>query len=256
MRKYIFRLVLFCLVSIALNSCKPTATVYSVETNVIKMDTLTILKDDSASLAMIYPYKQKMQNEMDAILGYTETALVKGYPEGLLNNFIADLILLKANEYYHAEDGSKVDFCLLNSGGLRASLPEGPVTKSNVFELMPFNNELVVLKLTGEKVQRLFSYVAKKGGMPESGFVMGIKDTTATNISIGGKAFDINKTYNIATSDYLANGGDKMFFFKYPVNTSVLGVKIRDAIIEFMITENNNNRTLKSKLDKRIYFEK
>jgi 2',3'-cyclic-nucleotide 2'-phosphodiesterase (5'-nucleotidase family) len=89
--------------------------------------------------------------------------------------------------------------------------------------------------------------------MPIAGCKFGVKDSVAMNIEVGGKPFDINQSYKVATSDYLANGGDKMIFFKNPLETEVLGVLLRDAIIEYMTEENKKGKTLTAKLDGRIY---
>jgi len=254
--KYIFSRYLLLLFTITFISCNRHEVISKVETNVIKVDTVNVIKDDSLALATIWPYKSKMQADMDQVLAYSETAFTKAFPEGLLNNFVTDLSLIEANKYYKSTDGTLPEICVMNSGGLRAALPKGVITKGKVFELMPFNNELVVLTLTGEKTKQMFDFIAKKGGIPVAGIKMGIKDTIATNLSVSGKPFDIKKNYKVVTSDYLANGGDKMTFFNDPLNKESLGIKIRDAIIEYMTEENKNGRTLKSQLDKRIYFEK
>jgi 2',3'-cyclic-nucleotide 2'-phosphodiesterase (5'-nucleotidase family) len=197
-----------------------------------------------------------MDSEMNKVLAYSDQVMIKGNPEGLLNNFVSDLILKKSNEYYKAADGKKVDMCLLNTGGLRQSLPKGAITLGKVYELMPFENYLVIVTLSGVKTKQMFDYIAKVGGMPLSGFAMGMKDTLAVNVTMNGKPFDISKNYTIVTSDYLANGGDKMKFFNDPIKREALGVKVRDAIIIYIKEENEKGNTLKAKLDKRIYYEK
>jgi 2',3'-cyclic-nucleotide 2'-phosphodiesterase (5'-nucleotidase family) len=144
----------------------------------------------------------------------------------------------------------------MNTGGLRTPLPKGAIKKSKVFELMPFENELVVLTLSGEKTFEMFQFIAKKGGIPVSGFKMGIKDSNVVSVKVGEIKFDKSKKYRIVTSDYLANGGDKMIFFNNPLKRVSLNLKVRDAIIEYMFEETKKGNKLKSKLDSRIYFEK
>jgi 2',3'-cyclic-nucleotide 2'-phosphodiesterase (5'-nucleotidase family) len=235
--------------------CKNTAVVTKHEVSIIAVDTIIISKDDSVSASIIAPYKQKIEAEMKQVIGYTTQAMDKGKPEGLLNNFIADIILRKANEYYKASDGREVDMCLLNTGGFRSSLPKGAIVKSNIFDLMPFDNKLVVLTISGDRAQEMFNFIVSKGGEPISGFTMGIKDTLAVNIIIKDKTFDKSKTYKVVTSDYLANGGDKMFFFNNPIKTEEVNQLVRDMIIEYFIEENNKGNKLDAKLDKRIYYE-
>lgn len=234
--------------------CYPYAKMKSVETSMIKFDTTFSKTDEDAQInALIGPYKQKKDSVMYSELGVSEVAMVKGLPEGLLGNFVADLVLKQAQKYYKPKDGKQVDICLLNNGGLRTSLPKGSITLEKVFELMPFDNMMVVITLSGEQTKALFDYVAASGGMPIAGCKIGIKDSTATHVEVGNMPFDITKSYKVATSDYLSNGGDKMIFFRKPLETETLGILLRDAIIEYMQEENRKGRNLTAKLDGRVY---
>jgi 2',3'-cyclic-nucleotide 2'-phosphodiesterase (5'-nucleotidase family) len=256
MSLFLKRYFYLCLLLTFIVACKQHAYVTKVDTGVITLDSTSIRKQDSAALVLIEPFKEKMDATMNGVLAYSDQVMMKDVPEGMLNNFVADLVLQKANEFYKPEDNKKIDFCLLNNGGMRGALPKGAITLKNIFELMPFENTIVIVTLSGEKTLQLFNYIAKAGGEPISGFAMGIKDTTAVNIYINGKSFDVSKSYKIVTSDYSANGGDKMKFFDNPVKREDLTLKLRDAIIEYVKEENTKGNTLKAKLDKRIYYEK
>lgn len=247
--------IFFIALSVLL-ACRHVAPIEKVETNVFAIDSTSVIKEDTTVLRIIKPFKEKMEAEMNEVLGYTEDAMIKNRPEGVLNNFVADLILYEANENYKPDDGKKIDFCILNNGGLRTSLPKGAITRGKIYELMPFDNKLVVVTLSGEKVTQMLNFVAKAGGMPVSGFSMGIKDTAAVNILVNGKTFDPSKDYKVVTSDYLANGGDKMNFFKNPPKSETLNLLVRDAIIAYVVAENKKGNKLKSELDKRVYYEK
>ena len=76
---------------------------------------------------------------------------------------------------------------------------------------MPFENELVIVWLKGDKLLELLQFFAKVGGEGISGLRMEIQNGKAANISIGGKPLNTDKLYSIATNDYLAGGNDKMF---------------------------------------------
>lgn len=222
---------------------------------VVALDSTMTEKPDSIALAIIAPYKNAMETEMEEVLAYSERPLTKDLPEGLLNNFIADLVLNMANIYYN-QQGQKIDFCLMNNGGLRSSLPKGELRTRNIFELMPFENKITIMTITGHKTSDLFNYVAQEGGMPVSGIQMGIKDDKAVNIFIQSVAIDTTRNYTLATVDYLADGGDKMSFFKDPVQRTDLQQKVRDAIIEYLRKLTEEGKTVDSKLDKRVYYEK
>ncbi|MFN8316800.1 MAG: 5'-nucleotidase [Chitinophagales bacterium] len=104
---------------------------------------------------------------------------------------------------------------MINLGGIRQpQLPAGNVTLGNIFELMPFDNMIVLLVLDGKTTKQFLDIMAASGGLPISGVRYTISNETATAISFNGVPFDENKTYTLAISDYLANGGDKLDFLK------------------------------------------
>lgn len=208
--------------------------------------------EDEALKSLIEPYKSVLDNEMNEVLITSTAEAVKGQPESTLGNLIADITLWESNNILQKKNLPLADICMLNNGGLRTSLPEGKIIVGKIFELMPFENEIVVLTLSGEKTLGLLNYVARSNGQPLSGATMEIIDEKPENILIGGKAFDPTKTYRIITSDYLAGGGDKMRFFAEPLSYQLLNVKLRDAIINYMRAENKKGNTLNPKTDGRI----
>ena len=199
----------------------------------------------------ILPYKESMSAEMNTVLAVSEESMEKGTPESKLGNFFSDALLEMAKSKYMVEDGHPVDFAFFNNGGIRSALPKGSITKGNVFELMPFENELVILSLTGSTAKKLFNYIVTKDGIPVSQLRLGIKGTEAINVSVNGQPFDSTKTYKALTSDYLANGGDQLFFLAEARHES-LNLKMRDALIQYMQIKNKRGEKLTAQLDQRI----
>ncbi len=237
-------------------SCTPALDHRVVEGEVIRLDSINAPVKDSAVDAAIAPYREQLEAEMTEVLAYSEQAMQKDSPEGLLNNFVADLVLDKARELYSPEDGKPIDFCLLNYGGLRTSIPEGPVTRGRIFELMPFENEIVVITLSPERTRELFQYLAESQvGMPVSGIRLGIKDNEPEIIQIQGEPLDPDRSYKVVTSDYLAGGGDRMDFFLQPQKSELIGLRIRDAIIQHLEKQHERGKKITSQLDGRIYYK-
>ncbi len=235
--------------------CRPLDLARQTRGGLILLDSLNVPTADAAIEAEIAVYRASLAQEMNQVLAISPFAMRRASPEGLLNNFVADLVLNIAQELYRPGDGAPIDFALLNHGGLRINLPEGEITRSRVFELMPFENEMVVLTLTGEKTRELFEFVAaSERGMPVSGVRLGIKNGQIGTLLIQGQEFDPNRNYKVVTSDFLAEGGDRMRFFNTPVNYEVIGMRIRDAIIKHMERETARGNTLFSALDGRIHI--
>ena len=151
--------------------------------------------------------------------------------------------------YGTLKTGKKVDFSMSNYGGIRAAITKGNVTVSNAFELMPFDNTLVVVELNYEKIQELFSYfISKKMAHPLSSHIELKIKNKSYNVLINGKSIDKDKTYFVATSNYLQKGGDAMNFFKNPLSLYDSNFLIRDAIVEYFKSKD----TLISNLDNRV----
>ena len=246
--KFFFLLVLSLFLA-----CAPTFHVRNMEISFVDLKDSAIAAD-SAFIAEISPYKSRLDKTMNEVLNVSEVAMTKDLPEGLLGNFVADVIFKKANDYFHPEDGKAVHACILNNGGLRTSLPKGEILRGKIFELMPFENELSVIAISGKNIQQLFEYLAKSGGAPVAGITMGIENGMPVHALISGEPVDSTQTYHVVTSDYLANGGDKYSFFRDPLKRYDLGIKVRDAIIEFVIEEKQKGKTLNSQLDRRIHY--
>ena len=141
----------------------------------------------------------------------------------------------------------------MTNGGLRAGFAAGPVTLGSVFELMPFENELVVLDAPGPVVQQLFEFAAKIK-MAVSGATYTVTfDGLPKDIRIGDQPFDINqdKTWPIAISDYLAGGGDNMVFFKTlkPRGTNIL---LRTAIADHIRDLTKAGKPVTAKVEGRV----
>ena len=143
----------------------------------------------------------------------------------------------------------------MNTGGLRSTFPKGDIILGKVFELMPFENQFVVVILDGPSTKKIIEFIAAKGGVPVSGIKMGIRDKQAINPMINNQPFDINKNYTVVTSDYLANGGDNLAFMSDIKDKVILDLKIRDAIVNYIKDEKKKGSRLIVKKDGRIYNE-
>lgn len=238
-------------------ACKRHAHVTEVNVSAVELNPKSS-QHDSATHVIIGPYKMKLDAEMNAVVARTDAAMPKEKDkvETLLGNFVADVVLDKARANDPQRATAQVDMCLLNNGGLRSSLPKGNVTRGDIFSLMPFDNEIVIVTITGAKMEELLKFLAASGGLPAAGIKMGIRaDRTPGKVFINGKPLELSRNYRIATSDYLSAGGDKMAFFSSPVKIESTALKIRDALLEHCREKTANNQSIGSPLDGRLYYE-
>jgi 2',3'-cyclic-nucleotide 2'-phosphodiesterase (5'-nucleotidase family) len=105
-------------------------------------------------------------------------------------------------------------------------------------------------------VKDFFDFTANKGGIPVSGLRMKIKNNMAADAMIGDEPFNPSRSYIIATSDDLANGGDGMTFFMKATRKAAIGIKLRNAVMEYLQEENKKGNTIKVKSDGRIQLDK
>ncbi len=248
------KLILSLSASILFIACATSTKITGVEPTSIQLNASG--KSDPEYEKIIEPYKISMESEMNQTLIVSESSAQKDLPEGKLGNIACDMVLKKANDYAAELKLAAVDICLLNNGGLRSPLPAGEITLGKVYELMPFENEMVVLTMSGKKTKQMFQAISRDKGMPIAGARIVIQDSLPPLVTIGGKDFDETKSYRVVTSDYLSNGGDKMYFFKSPEQVDTLHHKIRDAIVAYMKEEHKKGNTLKPQLDGRISYKK
>ncbi len=211
---------------------------------------------DSQIVKMYLPYKTVIDKDMKRVISYSESEMVKAKPESGLTNLLADLLL---------DEGKKLtlnnkiplnpDVSYVNNGGVRTSLPQGDITVGKIFELMPFENELVFIQLTGEQLQEFYNNLAEKGGEGVGGVRFVISNGKAKNIMINGEMLDSQKTYWMATNDYSANGGDGLAVLTKRLQFINSGKKIRDVIISDFEERQKEGIILTSKTDGRITNE-
>ncbi|MBS2213371.1 5'-nucleotidase C-terminal domain-containing protein [Carboxylicivirga mesophila] len=200
--------------------------------------------------AVIKPYRDSLNQEMQKVIGHSQQELSGGLPEGLLSNFVTDLMLVETGLL---NPSIKVDISIVNIKGLRVPVNKGPITVESIYQLMPFENEVVYLTLTHQQVKELFDFMASVGGDGMSGASFAIKNKKAVDIKVGGQALE-ERNYIIATSDYLADGGDHFNVFLSAIKREEAGIKVRDAILQHIERLTAKNKLVNSQLDKRIYY--
>lgn len=180
--------------------------------------------------ATIQPYSAQLTILMDSTVGEIAVALTKGQPESSMGNWTADLIAEAAADVFPGRD---IAFAVQNYGGIRiAEVPAGPLRLGTIYELMPFDNELVLVEVDGRTLTDFVTHMLRDGGWPVSAALAAELRGDETEIHLDGAAVDPVATYYLAVPDYVANGGSDaaMLVGKQQIPS---GRMIRDLLIEY-----------------------
>jgi 2',3'-cyclic-nucleotide 2'-phosphodiesterase (5'-nucleotidase family) len=188
--------------------------------------------------SLISPYRSAMEEEMNVVIGEATIGLENGKPESALGNFASEATYEAGFKYgnQHDEIGEEAminSFAMLNTGGLRAPVNKGKVTVGNIYELMPFDNMIVLVKISAEKARELARYLYEKNGQPifNASFVLSADNE---QMKIAGQDYEFNEDIVVITTDYLAGGGDNMTFFEDPLGYWDTGMFLRDVLINYV----------------------
>lgn len=230
-----YKYFILCLCLLCFFSCKEEMHLERIEGKRIEIN-------DSISGAtkiedFIKPYREHVNKNLDSVLAYSVDTYSKtdGELNTAIGNMMADAVLEQSNSVFKSRTGNNIDFVLLNHGGIRSILSKGSVTPRNAYEIMPFENSVVVTELKGEHVNKLIAYLQRaKRAHPISGLKIKLDDDyEVIESTINGQPINENKTYYVATNDYLYSGGDRMDFFQKSDSLYVLDYKIRNVLIDY-----------------------
>jgi len=221
------------------------------------------IPDDPAVDQMLAAYTPKVR-ALDTILGKLKGELRKGgMGAGSLGNFVADGMRAQAS----ARLGKRIDLAIMNGGGLRRNtISEGELRARDIFELLPFENALVTLDLSGEQILKLLGVVVS-GREAQSGarLTYMIKADKSSQLETAmlrdeqgrDQEIDPKATYTIVTIDYLVNvGGERYSVLREGRNTKPVGITLRDAIMDYVKSETAAAREIKPRLDERFILDR
>jgi len=218
----------------------------------VLMDSTWDKNNEPVVAGIIEFFKPEMDRLMQQVIGYSDYEMRSGRPESLLSNFAADAML----EYARKIDKKGVDFSLTNFGGLRASLPKGDVRRYDVFSIFPFENYLVIIELPGTSVRQLFeSFAQNRVEAFSYNIQLEIKGGMLKDVLLEGEQIDPNRTYRIATIDFLLDGGDSVSALKSATEVEQTGVLLRDAILDVIEGLTSKNKKITSSITNRVKIE-
>lgn len=190
------------------------------------------VKADPDIESIIKPYRDQLYAEMNRVIGTAENDLVRGRPESTLGNFVCDVLLDTARKF------TQVDCAITNAGGLRAPIFKGDITIGSIFQLMPFENRVVVAEYSGKDFVAMIQEIAEKGGCPLAGLTI-VSTGGIVTAYVGEQEVVDHKRYRVATIDYLLKGGGNL---ETPARGKLVedtGVLLREALITYVQEKKN-----------------
>lgn len=165
----------------------------------------------------LQPFTDSLENVKSDVIGFSAQDLINEGRTGAFPNWTADFGSWYGNlvlDSLRLSDPSvpRLDFSIMNVGGIRNPIPQGPVTAGHILSSFPFSNRFVVLRLKGKDIIETLQVAAKKGGEAVSHEVTVVCDSARNveRVLIDLKEVDPEKTYTVATIDYVAWGNDDM----------------------------------------------
>ena len=213
----------FLAVIFLLSSCTSAYKVTKSEGTMVAIDSTWDVNPDAEAVALLAPYKAKVDSIMYRVVGT-------------------------------AEMGKPADMGLINMGGLRNVLTEGPITTENIYEILPFENSLCVLTMKGVYLKELFNNIAVRHGEGISGVQLLItKDGKLLQGTVGGHPIEDDQLYTIATIDYLADGNDGMTALPQAEKRECPdGATLRGLFMDYVERQTAAGKKITSRLEGRV----
>ena len=238
------KIAIVILIALSWCACHQPGKVVSKTSKIHMIDSTLDAIQDTQYLAYLEPIKTELETQLNEAIGYTPKDLEVYQPECPMLNWASDALYEMAKQLCPEQ----VDMAVVNIGGMRCNWGAGNITFRHVFELMPFDNELVVLTMTGKEILALCDVFAKCGGQGVAGLRMSASKGVLRSAKIAGKDVVPEAYYTVATSDYLSQGNDGMTPLKNYEAMWKSERKIRDLYIEYI----QQMKTVEAKVDGRM----
>src|SRR5262249_22390386 len=185
---------------------------------------------DSAMRALVERWSRAVEAEAQVVIGSCTQPLGKRRGgESVIGSLVADVM----REAGHAE------VALQNNGGLRAELPEGPVSRGAIYQVIPFDNTIVTMELTGAEIRRVLEEGLDRDRVVQVSGIRSRSDlgrATGSRVTalLDGKAqpLDEARTFHVAVNDFMAAGGDDLLTLKHGRSITNTDIGLRQSLEE------------------------
>ncbi|MBO5769192.1 MAG: 5'-nucleotidase C-terminal domain-containing protein [Bacteroidales bacterium] len=203
---------------------------------------------DASLRRYLAPYQALLDRDLHTVLANATASLQAGDPAGALNFWMVDALFRQMSE--HCDE--PIDMAVVNNHAFRKALPEGPITMGDMYECIPFENEVVVLKMKASDVMSLMKTIARRGTESFANASIEVKDGRLDKLTINGKAWDKDRVYTIVTIDYLAQGSGGMTAFRRALDTRYTKLFFRPLVCREMENLSLEGKLIRPYVDERF----
>jgi 2',3'-cyclic-nucleotide 2'-phosphodiesterase/3'-nucleotidase len=152
-----------------------------------------------------------------------------------------------------------VDIALQNPGGIRTELDAGPITVGDIYQIMPFDNRIATVELTGAQVREVLENgVSPSTCIQVSGIKLAFDPARPRGKRIleartsDGALLDAARTYKVAANDFMAQGGDGFTTFAQGKDLTVTGLLVREVMEKDVAARSARGEKLAPAKERRI----
>lgn len=186
--------------------------------------------EDAELAALVKKHSDEVGRRYAVVIATAAAALTRNREaESTMGDWMTDCL----------REWAKADLAVHNGGGIRSDFAAGPITLRDVFNLMPFDNRMVVLEMDGALVAEVLDQGVGPGkGMGQVSGASFRYDRSRdagkrlADIKIGGVALDAKRTYTVVASDFIVRRGDGYNAFESAPKKKFTGTLMRDVLIE------------------------
>jgi 5'-nucleotidase len=207
------------------------------------------VRPDSAMAARVERWNRDVAPIAATPIGRSAQTLARGGVESAVGDFVTDAMRARV----------KADVALQNSGGLRADLQAGEVTRGAIYEVMPFDNTIFTMDLTGAELKLALEQALESGRVTQVSGIAYTFDNTRPDLDrivtltlVGGAPIDTAHTYHVACNNFMATGGDENEMLSRGASRSDTGLLVRDAMEAMVVASSANGGALEIKTGGRI----
>lgn len=220
---------------------------------------------DSNGYYFLKPFSDSLNSVLNVKIAFTDSNLNTVRPgktnqriqiekNANLGRIVSDYLLKAGSQYTLNSLGFPCHLSLINHGGIRSSIPKGDITNKSMFEIMPFENEMVILEINGRQMDSLLTYLSMKNIAAVSGLELHVTGNSYTKATVAGLPFDSRRSYWIVANDFIQKGGDFFTMLKYPKQIIYTGIKLRTIFHDGFKAEFSENQNINPRLTPRIIF--